>query len=326
MKEDKSIIREEEAEEEFSEARKTRTLQRPFHILLAVLAAVLIVFVILANIGKPYDITNRTYTNFVVNEGDSLDDVAMYLAEDGIVGNATAFTTIAKLRLTTKFRPGTYYLSPSMSSATIADTMSRGLTTASGFNIPAGYTLEQISSALERDGIADKKAFLKAAEDENLQEIDFIGENKLGKDQVEGFLFPGDYKIDSNADENMLVVTMLNQFSNFFNEDYRARADELELSIREVVYIASVIETETAADKEKAAISAVIHNRYNMGMISEKVIKSTPLCSPGPESIKAALYPEDNDNLYYVLSPNQDLYLLHHYHRYQYLNQVCHHH
>ena len=123
---------------------------------------------------------------------------------------------------------------------------------------------------------------------------------------MEGFLFPGKYQIDSSADEMMMVMTMLNQFSNFFNEDYKARADELGMSVREIVYIASMIETETTIDKEKAAVSAVIHNRYNMDMIPKDEIKKAPLCSPGEESIKAALFPEDNDNIYYVYSSKLD--------------------
>ena len=288
------------------EGRRPLRMHTPFYLILAALVVLLILFAVFANMSKPYDITNTTYINFVVNEGDTLDDVAESLAEEGIVGNAASFAAIAKLSLADKFRPGTYYLSPSMSAATIARTMHNGITTSSGFTIPAGYSLEQISSSLERDGVADKEAFLEAASDVNLQEIDFIGRNDLGAMQVEGFLFPGSYKLNSDADESMLVMTMLNQFNNFFNEDYRARADELELSIREIVHIASIIETETAVDKEKAAISSVIHNKYNLDMISEDELMSAPLCSPGPESIIAALYPEENDNIYYVLSPKLD--------------------
>ena len=282
---------------------KPRTV---YAVIILILVLLGITVSLITGLTRPYDRTKNTYTSIEVHEGDSIDNVAHTLEEEGIIANATTFATLAKITLSPKFRPGRYYLSPSMSSVAIARTMANGITSADGFSIPAGYNLEQIASVLERDGIADKKKFLEAAASEDLKQLDIIGENKLGSNQVEGFLFPHKYSIDSDADESMLIMTMLNQFSNFFNDDYKARADELGLSIREIVYIASMIELETSVDKERAGISSVIHNRYNLELIPKNEFKKAPLCSPGPESIIAALYPEDNDNIYYVYSSKLD--------------------
>lgn len=281
-------------------------MRAAFRLIIIILAALLLSIAAVSNLSKPYDRTVATYKEFEVREGDDLDKVSAGLQDEGIVGNASIFSSLARISLMSNFKPGSYYLSPSMNSFDIARTMSRGITTSSGFSIPAGYNLEQIASSLARDGLIDKKAFMKAAASDDLQQVDFIGKNELGSEQVEGFLFPGDYQMNSNADESMIIMTMLNQFANFFNEDYRARADELGLSVRELIYIASLIETETTVSKEKAAVSAVIHNKYNMGKISKKEIKKVPLCSPGEDSIIAALYPEDNDNIYYVYSSKLD--------------------
>ena len=275
-------------------------------ILILVLAALIAVFAVLTNISSPYDRTVTTYKNVEVKSGDKLEDVAQTLTDEGIIEKASDFVLIARLSRSDKPRPGQYYLSPSMNSVEIARTIVNGISTSNGFTIPAGYNLDQIASALERDGIANKEKFLEAAKSDDLKEFEIIGQNKLGSNQVEGFLFPGEYTIGYDADESMLIMTMLNQFDLFFNEDYRARADELGLSIREIVYIASMIELETSIDKEKPAISAVIHNRYNLEMLPAEEIKKAPLCNPGEESIKAALYPEDNDNTYYVYSSELD--------------------
>ena len=281
-------------------------MRAALRLIIIILVVLLASVAVLSNLSKPYDRTIATYKEFEVGEGDDLDKVAAGLEDEGIVGNASVFSALARLSLMSNFKSELYYLSPSMNSFDIARTMSRGITTSSGISIPAGYSLEQIASSLARDGLIDEKAFMEAAASDDLQEIDFVGSNKLGSKQIEGFLFPGDYQMNSNADEGMIIMTMLNQFANFFNEDYKARADEMGLSVRELVYIASLIETETTVSKEKAAVSAVIHNRYNIGMISKKEIKQAPLCSPGEDSIIAALYPEDNDNIYYVYSPKLD--------------------
>lgn len=281
-------------------------MRASLRLIIIALAVILTAVASMAALSKPCDRTIATYKAVVINEGDDLSKVAATLENEGIINNASAFSAVARMSFSSSFKPGSYYLSPSMNSFEIARTISNGITTSSGFSIPSGYNLEQIASSLARDGLADKEAFLEAAASEDLQQLEFIGENKLGSEQVEGFLFPGDYQIDSSADETMMIMTMLNQFSNFFNDDYKARADELGLSIREIMRIASMIETETTIDKERPALSAVIHNKFNMDMIPEADIKKPPLCSPSEESIVAALYPEDNDNIYYVYSSKLD--------------------
>lgn len=256
--------------------------------------------------ARPYDMTCRTYSEFDVERGDKLSDTASKLEEAGIIGSASRFELLTKIMFMEQFKPGMYLLSPSMDSISIARTMVNGLTTSEGFTIPAGYTVEQVAAALARDGFVDEKKFLRIARSFDFSEIDFIGKDIKGEDQLEGFMFPDSYSIDSNADEIMIIVTMLNQFGNFFNDDCRARADELGLSVRQVVCIASMIEKETSDDREKADISSCIHNSVNMGLIKEADLPDVPLCSPGPESITAALYPNENEYTYYVLSSSLD--------------------
>jgi UPF0755 protein len=261
---------------------------------------VLIVFNIAV---RPYDKTCATYSNLTVEAGDSPEVVAGRLEDAGIISSASTFRIVSSMIMQTDFKPGTYYLSPSMDSVSIAKAICKGNVTLNGFIIPDGFTTEQTFTSLARDGFGDKEAFMKAASDPFLQDIDFIGKDVDGAAQIEGFLLPGTYRLNADADETMIIMTMLDRFSNFFNEDYRARADELGLSIREVVVIASMIEKETSIDSERAKISSVLHNQINLDMTK---LPEVPLCSPGEASIKAALYPDDSEDIYYVLSSKLD--------------------
>ena len=275
--------------------------------MIAVVIAVSLIMVFGVNVmARPYDRTCHTYSEFTVHNGDTLSDTADKLEEAGIIGSASTFELLNKIMFADKFKPGSYLLSPSMDALSISHTMIDGLTTSEGFTIPPGYTVEQVAAALARDGFVDEKKFLRIARTFDFSEIDFIGKDIKGEDQLEGFMFPDSYTINSNADEIMIIVTMLNQFGNFFTEDYRARADEFGLTVRQVVCIASMIEKETNIDKEKADISSVIHNSVNMGLIDEDDLPDVPLCSPGRESIIAALYPNDNEYTYYVLDSSLD--------------------
>lgn len=175
-----------------------------------------------------------------------------------------------------------------------------------GFKLASGLTVEETAKALDKAGFVDKDEFLKAAD--NLSEDDFkyLDSNTDGYSKLEGFLFPTTYVVSKDADATMIVITMLNEFENAFTEEFRDRADEMGMSIRDIIIIASVIEQETDIDKERAEISSVIHNRLSLGKKIQGGTPDKPLCSPGIASIEAALYPVDSENIYYVPSDRLD--------------------
>ena len=112
----------------------------------------------------------------------------------------------------------------------------------------------------------------------------------------------------------------------------KVQAQELGMSMLEIVTLASIIEGEAIYDSERSIISAVYHNRLKKGMRlqadptiqyiiddgprrllnDDLKIQSNyntylnfglppgPINNPGKESIIAALYPSVNDYLYFV--------------------------
>lgn len=175
-----------------------------------------------------------------------------------------------------------------------------------GFKLSSGLTVEETAKALDEAGFVDKDEFLTAAENLSAEDFDYLDSASYGADKLEGFLFPTKYEVSKDADATMMVITILNEFENAFTDEFRDRADEMNMSIRDIIIIASMIEQETDLDKERADISAVIHNRLNMGKKIDGGMPDKPLCSPGIESIKAALYPVETENIYYVLSDKLD--------------------
>ncbi len=298
-----------EAASELENVNKRRRFKWPLRIILGLLVLVLLALWGIYQLNKPYDRTDATYRNVTIADGSSKADVAKKLEKEGIIRKASSFELLSKISFSGGFRSGMYFLSPSMDSLSIVKTLQKGLTTQKGFTIPPGYTVDQIATALDRDGLADKAAFLEACSSPDLLQMEVLADPSgelSGTDLVEGFLFPSDYSLSSDADEGMMVIMMIDAFSNFYNEEYQARADELGLNPRQVLIIASMIEKETTVEKERAAISAVIHNRYNLGLMDEDEIPKIPLCSPSEESIIAALYPEEADYTHYVLSSKLD--------------------
>ena len=175
-----------------------------------------------------------------------------------------------------------------------------------GFKLASGLTVKETAKALDKAGFVDKDKFLKAAESISSDDFKYLDSDENGYDKLEGFLFPTTYVVSKDADATMMIITMLNEFENAFTDEFRDRADEMGMSIRDIIIIASVIENETDIDSERADVSAVIHNRLSMGKKIQGGTPDKPLCSPGIASIKAALYPVDSENVYYVLSDRLD--------------------
>jgi UPF0755 protein len=136
---------------------------------------------------------------------------------------------------------------------------------------------------------------------------------------------------------------MIRKFKDNFTNSMRWRADQLGLSIREVVTLASLIEKETSAREERFLISSVFHNRLKIGMpmgcdptviyalkrdnvyrgkLGWKELKYDspyntrlykglppgPICNPGYASIEAALFPENTKYLYFVSKDGRSHY------------------
>jgi UPF0755 protein len=131
----------------------------------------------------------------------------------------------------------------------------------------------------------------------------------------------------------MAINRMLNQFSRRFIEDYRYRAAELGVPIRDIVNIAAMIERETGSHEESPRIASVIYNRLaspnfpflNIDATIVYAIQGTdipfsttldhpfntninpglppgPIANPGIASIRAALFPEDTNYFFYALN------------------------
>jgi UPF0755 protein len=124
--------------------------------------------------------------------------------------------------------------------------------------------------------------------------------------------------------------------------DYYARAKELNMTVDQIITLASIIEKEATLPEEKPIISSVFHNRlkskdpslkklqtdatiqyiiYNKeGKIKEYLTENDtkidhpyntyvyeglppgPICNPGLASIEAALYPEEGTGYYYFVA------------------------
>lgn len=271
----------------------------------------------------------------VINQGDSVFQIATMLEDEGIIDNAPWF--ICRLILSgdrSKLHYGTYKLSSEMTyKELIANLSSGGISTAvTMITIPEGYSIQQIAEIVDRSEVqATAEDFYDALDDD--YDYDFIKEipDAQYDYKLQGFLFPSTYEFYTTATAHDVIDKLLGEFEN----QYKQAGDNMtNHNLYEIVTIASVIEREALLKSELPRISGVVRNRLRSGMplqidatvvyavtegkydinsVSYKDLKVDslyntykhpglpvgPISNPGFNAIKAALNPEINEYLYY---------------------------
>jgi UPF0755 protein len=150
---------------------------------------------------------------------------------------------------------------------------------------------------------------------------------------MEGYLFPDTYEFYVGMQASSAINKLLETFHYRITEDMIVQAENLGMTLDDIITVASLIEKEAANDAERSTIASVIYNRINNGMVlgidaavlypykdhegaptgtmlaaedpyNTRIypgLTPTPICNPGLASIKAALYPEASGYLYYAL-------------------------
>jgi cell division protein YceG involved in septum cleavage len=181
--------------------------------------------------------------------------------------------------------------------------------------IPEGYDRSQIAEVAKQEGL--RGDYMKASKGH------------------EGYLFPDTFELLRNAPVADLVQLQLQDFKRRIKGVDMGYAKSKNLTVYDVVTIASMVEREAQLDGERKLIAAVIYNRlrrgiplgidatvrFAVGNYEEPLTASEletdspyntrlyaglppgPIGNPGLASIKAAAHPAQVDFLYYVVKP-----------------------
>ncbi|MEG0270105.1 MAG: endolytic transglycosylase MltG [Clostridia bacterium] len=316
-------------------------LLRPIFI---VLTALLIVFGIVSGAYSfinqqwisPVDPANTTEIAFTVESGNSLTRVSKNLEEQNLIKSSTFFKYYSDFAgLGQKIQAGHYKLNQSMDVFEIAQllTMGDGTALTANITIIPGTTVETIAAALkEKDIVKDPAEFLNICKTgQGVTDYYFVQDELASKNVserkylLEGYLSPNTYEIYTDATALQIIKKLLDQTDKILNSEWQDRAKELNMSLDEVLTLASLIEKE-AKKPDFAKVSAVFHNRLKQDMKlqsdvtihyitgqrrmalrnSDLAIDSPyntyahtglplgPICNPSPEAINAALYPDES--------------------------------
>jgi UPF0755 protein len=341
-----------------------RKLLRQALIYLISLSIVVLTFVIAVNTMygkfiKPVDPRDDAMVSVEVPMGTTVNGIADILYEKGLIRNEGAFKLMVDLsNKSNKMQAGKYKLAKSMTLQDMIDELLTGQVSVSSVKITIreGDDIRKIASRLVNEYKMDftEEDFIKETKkvDQYASDFPFLKDipeaRKNGDYPLEGYLFPNTYYVFEDDKPAKIIQTMLSQFDKTFKQEMRDKAEEMNLSIDDVVTLASVIQNE-GKNPEFTKISAVFHNRMRIGMnlescatinyVLDKDVQQTnltaedtkvdspyntyqnpglpigPISSPGLAAMDAALNPdaefmkEDAPMLYFVLmDPKEGLH------------------
>ena len=301
----------------------------------------------------PVDPNNTQTVRFTIESGDSISEIGENLENAQLLRNRTVFRYLVQfMGVTDKISYGTFDLSPSMDVNAIITELSSGSQNAERtITIIPGWTVEDIADYLYEEGaIQSREEFLTLCRDAApFAEMSYpiklaqdLGTLSGRKYQLEGYLAPDTYRVFRNASAQQIVNTLVEQTNTVIDEVYysdsiqyeidpetgeyrevvRYRNDDLTLD--EIIILASMIEKEAANTADYGRVSAVFTNRMRAGMRLESDPTATyllgvdklalsneetsavnnyntyvidglpvgPICNPSAAAMEAALYPD----------------------------------
>jgi len=302
--------------------------------LLVPVGGILVVFITAAWFGIYFRRTPKTLSQTVVidvERGQSASDITRRLADHGLIRHPAPFLWSYRIFFHGRsLKAGEYTLQAPLSPREILIMLTEGHVTLHPHTVPEGLTRLETAALLHQTYGIDEVLFLNASA--GPEPIAALDPDAL---DLEGYLFPDTYHFLKKTSAADVVSAMVNEFKTVFTISWRERCREIGFSVRECVILASLIEKETSLTKEKALVSAVFHNRLQLGMKLDcdptiiYALKQAgrfqgrlrtrdlrldspyntyltaglppgPIANPGKDSLKAALYPADVRFLYFV--------------------------
>jgi UPF0755 protein len=290
--------------------------------ILKIVKKVITIFLIIVIVITIIEIFPKKTFVIVIPRNTPSEKIAKMLKEKGLIIHPEIFLTFTYLTNSDlKLKSGSYNISFSITGIPTIIKLRKG---GKGIKvtIPEGFTNEQIANRLVSVGIIEDPVY-------------FVSYTKIKN--LEGFLFPETYYFDPGQKVEDICSKMVNQFYKNYLPEYSKRAYELNLTTYQVVTLASIVEKEAKSFEEKKLVAGVFHNRlkkhwpleacstvrYALKKYREPLTyKDTkvnspyntykyvglpigPICNPGIDSIKAVLFFEPTDAMFFFTKDNE---------------------
>lgn len=213
---------------------------------------------IVNTLGAPVTITQDT--KFQVKEDENnWPSIINKLKQQNIISKTDGLDFYISFRKLTP-KVATYNITTSMNTDQVIKMIARGLLVKPEvtITIPEGSDIYTIGDILESGLKFSREDFIKATEEFDTTQYDFI-ENK----SLQGYLYPDTYRFFDDSNAEAVIIKMLN---NFQKKALTSLKNNDKLSTYEVLILASIVEKEVAKFDDRKIVSGIFMNRLKDGM------------------------------------------------------------
>lgn len=204
-------------------------------------------------------------TEFTVEPGASLHQIATGLKDDNLIRNAVAFERYVRSRgAFPKMQAGTYALRPSMSTPQIVDKMVKGTVTTTDVTIYPGKTLDDIRKIFKQVGYTD--AQLDTAFDPATYPDEPVLANLPAGASLEGMLYPDTFQKADGTSAQAIIRQSLEEMQAQLTPDIVAGFKAHGLNVYQGITLASIVYQESGDPAADPTIAQVFYKRLNQGM------------------------------------------------------------
>ncbi len=292
-------------------------------LLVAALVAVFYVF------WMPISIPEPEGKIVAIPRGVSFRAVTDSLERNGVIRSRWAFGVAGRvLGYTKSIKVGKYLFHSGLSNSDILRDINEGRSRIIiSVTIPEGWRSDMIARRFARDLGVDAQKILALCTDSA-----YIASRGIRASSLEGYLMPDTYNFYWQTDETEIVSRMVEGFRNFMVDSLQRRVRDSDMTLNQIVTLASIVEGESGIDAELPIIAGVYLNRLrkNMKLEADPTIQYLlprgprrlrysdleidspyntymhyglppgPVDNPGRAAILSVLYPDRNQYLFFV--------------------------
>ena len=232
-------------------------------------------------LSRPYRGYSQAQIFVDIPRGTPRWNIAGLLQKNGVIHSRIAFLALSIRHRRRVLQAGEYLFNQPMTPQQVFDQIAGGHIFVHTVVVPEGWTMFDIASELERQGLSSKADFLRVARDPSL-----VRDIAPRAPSLEGFLFPSTYQFSRNATPQEIAATMVRQFREEWSKlqanvsaaatpdpaatvhsgARTADSPPAPLSAEQLVTLASLVERETPQPQERPIVASVFYNRLKLGV------------------------------------------------------------
>lgn len=238
---------------------KKRTI---ISIIIALLAIAVIAAVIVTNM-LCHTLSPRETTYIYIDEDDNIDSVRTKLIATDADISMNAFDWLVAIKhYDQHIRAGRYEVSDRLSTLDLFRDLRNHNSKPINLIVPSIRTIEQMAGRLAHQLMIDSTTIVDKFHDSAT--IEALGYNRA---TFPALFIPNTYEIYWETSADRLIERFAKENKAFWNDDRMAKAKKVGLSQNEVVTLASIVDSETANNGEKARIAGLYMNRLHKGIL-----------------------------------------------------------